>query len=671
MWSINLKESLIRNHYSIQSSYYDNNLIVFLFIYFQSLMKKVIAICLLMSIFLTVHAEENLLLNKDDNIIIDPNSWSKYIFDQTLTNEHSNCQSELEATDWYFFNAEKTQIIHALNCNMYVIDSTTNTSTEINTTNTWENQINSWTWSTETTTETTETTESIKEEIQYSEELISAIKWMYENELTKFSTPEAYDPTWLFTREQGAKFATQGAKVIWYKNSDSYECSFNDMDWAHEWLKSRILQSCNEWIFKWDNWFFMPKESLTYWQTLTIIVKMYQDWKASDQSDPWREVYYNKAIWLWLTSWLNISKENINETTTRGDIAILLYRLYKTKSNLNTNTEIKNEKIEKDIFINNSINNESKSFLDDPELNQAIWRMYDNRITAHNNISDYNPTWTLQRQHASQFLSVFHQNFFTQIKQEIPEKCFFNDLESANSNFRSYILYSCQEWILYWYEWNFSPLDNITKAEFIAGLINMLEIKVDTTWLEWREWYADKAVELWLIKYNEKESFLNPITRYEVAIQLYRFYIKYKFLKHLETSQWPSNNVVSVFDDSKWEILDKLREKKISIDTKKLLNDEGSIGIIELFDNKKYILQKDWSATIYTDSINWFWSLYDIETNTKVWTANFLVDINTNLIIFWTIRINIDTYKSYDVNPSQFTTAYYILKLINDASQTN
>jgi hypothetical protein len=93
----------------------------------------------------------------------------------------------------------------------------------------------------------------------------------------------------------------------------------------------------------------------------------------------------------------------------------------------------------------------------------------------------------------------------------------------------------------------FRPGNEITKAQFVAALMRMFEGQaMDETGDPWWKNYFEKAQELGIVGPADVITFEGPVTRYEVALFLYRFKVKYQMLKNLNSSRLQNEIVASV-----------------------------------------------------------------------------------------------------------------------------
>lgn len=76
-------------------------------------------------------------------------------------------------------------------------------------------------------------------------ELMEAIDWMHGNGMTKYESVVDFRPTDTLARQEAAKFFSEFAINILYKDIDQNKfCGFDDIDDADPSLKNHILSSC-------------------------------------------------------------------------------------------------------------------------------------------------------------------------------------------------------------------------------------------------------------------------------------------------------------------------------------------------------------------------------------------------------------------------------------------
>ncbi len=160
-------------------------------------------------------------------------------------------------------------------------------------------------------------------------EMYDAIDWMYENWLTIYKDPKQF---WVYnemTREQSSKFFSNFYKTVFEKPLIMpSENPFNDIDNADPTLIDYIKYSYNLWLFKGNNWKFMPFSSITKAQSLAVIIRMVA-WVLDESWAKWYSEYLRRAENLSLLDNINYSLETLdNENIRRWDVALILYRLY-------------------------------------------------------------------------------------------------------------------------------------------------------------------------------------------------------------------------------------------------------------------------------------------------------------------------------------------------------
>jgi hypothetical protein len=162
-------------------------------------------------------------------------------------------------------------------------------------------------------------------------ELSNAVKWMYDNNLTKFANPEDFMASRWLRRDEAAKFYVQYAKQVMWKTPDYSKqwCNFKDLNEAWSDLKDIIVESCQLWLFQWNNWKFMPTQQLTNAQALTVFMRL-REWYKDETGSHFANNYYESAHSQWLLYDTPLdNRENFDRYTTRWDVAKMLFRCQK------------------------------------------------------------------------------------------------------------------------------------------------------------------------------------------------------------------------------------------------------------------------------------------------------------------------------------------------------
>lgn len=167
-------------------------------------------------------------------------------------------------------------------------------------------------------------------------QLDESISWMNKNWLTKFTNAEDFMSEKSLRRDEAAKFFVQYAKEILRLIPDEtkIECNwFNDLSKWRSDLKETMKDACKLGLFQWTNGKFMPSQSLTNAQAITVLIRMI-DGKKDESQWYFAQKYFEKAQELWITTWLTLnSVNNFDKLTSRWEVWILLYNAFNIKSN--------------------------------------------------------------------------------------------------------------------------------------------------------------------------------------------------------------------------------------------------------------------------------------------------------------------------------------------------
>lgn len=502
-----------------------------------------------------------------------------------------------------------------------------------------------------------------------------ALSWMYSNWLTKYSNTTDFRPYDNITREETAKIIAQAYIKFWYSQLvRNNNCSFEDSNIMNPELVSYIWNICSRDIMKWTNNNFLPQSNLTKSQIITILIRMFEQKLSNEKQNPRRNEYYLKWKAIWLTKETNMN--NMENNTSRYEVAIMIFRLkniienaqlkamsldtiskiqteYTQTWTLTSPTQISNETDLSNLFVWTNVNN-------DPELTEAVSWMYDNWLTQYNTPSTYNPFGSLTRDASAKILDKFSNllNLTNTNSWYLPSECNFTDLWWLDETMKSYIENVCRKWLMKWWNWLFTPWENVTKAQFITSLIRMSEWKAldETTSPRWKN-YFNKAMDLWIVSASDSIWFENPISRYEVALFIYRFKVKYLILNNLNQSKVQDEIITTVpWSISTWA--NNKPQANIYVDTNMINSSSFNIGYIEIFWTR-YKVVKNTSAkyNIWDNSFVLYLDIFDLESDSKIWTASFIV--GNWYLIEWTIRIN-DKWN-YKIQWLSTTSAYYQL----------
>lgn len=545
---------------------------------------------------------------------------------------------------------------------------------------------------------------SVYQELGTWTELEKAIYWMYTNGLTMYTTTTSYRPNDLLTREEAAKLMWQLFEVLRFEQTNKWlNCLFIDSATFDPSLSAYIQKVCTRWIFRGNDKTqeYMPHDNLTKWQILAVLMRMLEGKMSDETLNPWWIEYYVKAKNLWLTTETTLG--NFDLPITREGAALLIYRFKniivnqedqassyvqqlldrlnefsKWSSYETTIDDLLKQRLA--IYGSGSSNLPSwswstsgsgsssgsgldldlivgdTSLADDPEFNEAIHWMYDVGITKYGTVDTYLPFQTITRGQVAKMLDSFASvTNLTTIRNH--STCTFSDVAS-NSEFKSAITNVCQYGVMMWTNGKFLPNQVVTKAEFIAMLIRLVEGKsldenVSPRWMN----YYKKAIELSLISAQDTVTFSQPITRYEVAIFLYRLKVRLTMFNNLNDTKLP-DEIVKTIEDTTWSG-DSKQSGKIYVDILSLNNAAFTNWYVEVF-WERYKVKKSTtnSYNVGANSFVWYGDLIDLEKEQYVGTITFIM--TNGALTEGAIRFS-STKTSYYISKDPITTTYYHL----------
>ena len=492
---------------------------------------------------------------------------------------------------------------------------------------------------------------------------------MYANWLTRYSDEIEYRPDDNLTREEVAKIIGQAYTVLWYtptiKNTN---CSFSDMTEVDPTLSGYVVNACQRWLFKWANGKFMPRNTITRPEAMAVLIRMFEGKISNETSDPRRGDYYLKAWALWLTTLNN--QNAFNQAISRKEIAIYIERLknivldptLKTLalgkiSNITwSTTEVDTGILGSFESLTNSI-----SVSNDPELQEAIRWMNDNGLTSYTGIAGYKPFEILNREQAAKILYLFGGifNFVTATDTPLTSECIFKDIDAADSSLTQWIQKSCQANIMKWSNGYFSPKATMNKAQFITAMVRMFEgKKLDETVTPRRVNYYQKAQDMWIVSPADLVTFENTITRYEVALFLYRFKVKYQMLQNVNNTG-VQNEVISTVPGTITTGLNNAKIANVYVDMNLLENGNFELGYIEIFGTRYQIIKTN-TEKYFSNNFVRYGDIYSLDTDAKIGTVSFIV--SNGYVVEWAIRL--PNGETYQVAQLSDTRAYYQIKEI-------
>lgn len=520
---------------------------------------------------------------------------------------------------------------------------------------------------------TTPTSPVITWSMNYSQEFADALAWMYKNGLTKYSNPSEYRPKDFLTREEASKIVGQSYAVLWFPQwTKQSDCTFSDANMFDPSLATFIANVCQRWLFKWSNGKFMPQDPLTNPQTIAVLVRMFEGKLSDETKRPWRNDYYQKGKIIWL---IDTVDWNVFDTKiTREQVAIYVYRLNNIIQNeklkiasLNAMNQIDNPQaisgVDSDMMMDNlGLIAGGLTAIVDPELQEAIQWMYDSKITQYNKPEEYRPYALLLREEAAKMLDSFTKVFTLQagLKDAVLlNECYFSDEQEVDLSLLDSVKNVCRLGLLKGVKNKFYPKVTITKAHFVAALIRLFEGKAldETQTPRWKN-YFQKAQELGIVAPIDAITFDTPITRYEVAIFLYRFKVKYLLLQGMNSNRL-QNEIISTVPGSQKVWSNNRQEANVYVDANKLDDQNFEIGFIELF-GTRYKIVKTKYEKYFTNNFVRYGDLFDLDEDKNVGTISMIV--SNGYLVEGTVRRD-GKIENYMIRPNPDTQAYYRLTI--------
>lgn len=140
-----------------------------------------------------------------------------------------------------------------------------------------------------------------------------------------------------------------------------------------------------------------------------------------------------------------------------------------------------------------------------------------------------------------------------------------------------------------------------------------------------RKNYFELAENLDVISPADAVSFDNTITRYEIALFLYRFKVKYLLLQNANNATL-QNEIITMVPESIQTGISGLPEAHVYASTVPLSNPNFSVGYVDIFGDR-YTIHKTNTENYFNNNFVWYGDLLDFEDN-KVGTVSLIVSNN-------------------------------------------
>jgi len=503
-------------------------------------------------------------------------------------------------------------------------------------TQTWDN--------TSSDDDATDTTATIQIETTWLTEFEQALAWMYANGLTQYNTTETYRPGDGLTREEAAKIIGETYRKLGYPTATKNEnCSFADASQFDPTLVTNISDVCAWWLFQGSQWNFLPTENMTKGQALAVLVRMLEGKKSEEIGAMRWDIYHQKWLTIGLTQDPRV--ELFDQSISREEVALFVWRVKNIVENeqlrmfsLNAMGQIDNTGGEQTISNEQHLQSLASGIDlgNDPELQEAISWMYENGFTVHQTAQGFNPFTLTTREQAAKIIDIFAWLYGGWDTSLLPESsCTFSDLGNTPEDLIPHIVSACRQGLIVGAGSSFNPKGTMSKAQFIVALVRLLEGKqLDERVNPWWKNYFELARSLEIVGPGDVITFDNAITRYEVAIFLYRFKVKYLILKNLNNSRLP-NEVVTMVSGSVATGVNNLPEWEVFVNTPLLADSNFSVWYIDVFDTRQKIVRTS-RESFFTNNLVWYGDIFDMETDAKIGTVTFI--IGNGFLIEWTVR---------------------------------
>lgn len=400
---------------------------------------------------------------------------------------------------------------------------------------------------------------------------------MYNTQITRYNTQETYSPFSLVTREQAAKMLAQffTTYVSNPQRIDISSCQFADTTNSDPTLKPFILDACQFSIFKGSQGMFAPSRTLTKAELSAALIRMFSDGQLNENVTPWWSNYFFKAQELGMTKETNIN--NFQNPVSRYELALVLYRFKKiyadeepvnplvpTTGSTNTGSSVV---MTGSVTTSGTITQTGASTVtsgdsvlhligqgsnvtDTLEFQESVWWMYDNGLTKFSGSAEFAPFDVLTREQAAKMLVQYRNIMFPGKSATTPANCTFQDIKNADATLTGWIIQSCKLNILKGGDGFFAPTKALSRAEAIAVLLRMFDETQDESMVpRWTNYFI-RANQLGLINETTDVNFNKSITRYEMAVLMYRLKVKNDLVKGLNNDMM-QNKLISMVSESK------------------------------------------------------------------------------------------------------------------------
>jgi hypothetical protein len=299
------------------------------------------------------------------------------------------------------------------------------------------------------------------------------------------------------------------------------------------------------------------------------------------------------------------------------------------------------------------------------EFIEALFFAYDTWLTAYKDINSFMPYSVLTREQWAKMLGVFAERVLW-LQPIENSACTFKDAHLADHSLRAYIISSCTMGVFKWSsDGHFYPTQWLTKAQWLAAIIRMFEWwMLDESTDPWYLNYFYAAREMWLTRESWPYGLDRPLTRYEIALLLYRFYLKYRLLSlaGAKIENQVINTITDVQQNPDWS-----QSATITVDPWLLLDRNVDHLYATIF-GQEYKMSKEKLVLQFENAYSRFGSLYLVErdvignkTEKYVWNVNF--NIVNWVVTDWVIRPFLISPIYYSIVINELPPFYTIVEV--------
>ncbi len=181
-----------------------------------------------------------------------------------------------------------------------------------------------------------------------------------------------------------------------------------------------------------------------------------------------------------------------------------------------------------------------KASINDPEFDAALSWMHDNGLTKYNNQNDFMPYATLTREQFAKFAAAYG---LTNLCLEVDSgaDCAFSDIP-ADPTLGNYVTLACQLGLVKGSDGKYFPTAAVKKSEVLTVMSRAIsaadgEDAPSESMTPWWKGHFDAMKTLGVTKETDVYAVDRPVTRYEVALMLYRSRVEDSTCSDVDLSQ--------------------------------------------------------------------------------------------------------------------------------------